>query len=88
MARASNWTDAARLLARHPRATLFVTGHSMRWLKKALRARLLPGATPNPELDELQALIDEAHGHGLRVIVELVHTHASANTAVWRAPVG
>jgi 1,4-alpha-glucan branching enzyme len=30
---------------------------------------------------ELQALIDAAHANGLRVLIELVHTHASANTA-------
>ena len=29
---------------------------------------------------ELQELIDAAHGHGLQVFVELVHSHASANS--------
>ena len=29
--------------------------------------------------DELKALIDEAHGQGLRVIMDLVHSHAAAN---------
>ena len=37
------------------------TGKSMRWLKKALRAQMLPGAAPNPELDELQTLVSAGH---------------------------
>jgi 1,4-alpha-glucan branching enzyme len=30
---------------------------------------------------ELQSLIDAAHGYGMRVLIELVHAHASANAA-------
>ena len=60
VARASNWTDAARLLAQHPRATLFVTGHSMRWTDADVVVALAPIASAAGVLhaDDRQITVD------------------------------